>query len=298
MAASIERLVPPGDNPEQLQPPTVPDVRVGGFLNEFAGKAVTSEVLVPMNMNGKPMSPIEASTGVVLPVIAPMRGPQNRHHAHFYAHAYKNGSQAQQSLRLSRLQLVGVYAHTRVHKAVHGTAFPESPAEEYEAVVLNCAGYIPDYGLRVKKGNVFIDELNNRDKKILRRPHMFTQEGVPNIGRFLLDYALQHDFDDVKQLHVEEFLSLTVEKRKHNEALQQRKLRLAEKLTNKAISIAVDPINPVFVDAHKANKLRRDTPSTAWEVVAQRVDVKRRFRERKSDYLKFLENKLEAQFNV
>ncbi len=293
MTASHGNAVPPGGSPEQLIDLPAPDLRVGGFLDEFNGEFLSPEVMVPVNAaTDKPMSPVETSTSVPLPIIGKLGRNPNRHHAHFYGSTYSEGTDGQQSVRHSRLQRVGAYAHMQYHRKFYGTAFPETPENEYELTVLNCAGYIPNHGVRIEKNEASIARLTMEEKEALRSPNVFSQENGPAISRFLLDYAMEQDFNEMKQLHIEEFLDLTPDKIAHNEALQTRKLRLAERLTHKAIGIAVDPINSRYVEAKKSEMLRDGMPSSAWEVVRNQVKWKI------PQYFERIEDRIAAQFSV
>ena len=293
MTASNANLVPPGGSPEQLFDLPAPDVRARGFLDEFHGEYLSPEVMIPINASsGKPMSPVETATQVPLPIVGAGRGAVNRHHAHFYGRTYLEGSDGQKAVRHSRLQRVGQYVHTQYHRKFHGTAFPETAQDEYELTVLNCAGYLPSHGVKIRKKHITIGRLSIEEKKALRNPDVFTHENGAAISKFLLDYALEQDFNEMKQLHIEEFLALTPERIKHSEQLQLRKLRLAERLTHKAIGIAVDTINPVYAEAKKSHMLRSGTPSSAWQVVRNQVKWKI------PEYFERIEDKIATQFNV
>lgn len=293
MSAQIERFVPPGGSPEQLIKLPAPDINVGGFLDEFSGETLSPEVMVPINAStGRPMSPIETATSVPLPIIGKLGRETNKHHAHFYEHTYSEGTDGQQAVRHSRLQRVGTYVHMQYHRNFHGTAFPETPENEYELTVLNCAGYIPNHGVKIEKREVSIARLSMKEKDSLRGTNVFSQENDLTISRFLLDYALEQDFNAMMQLDIEEFLTLTTDKITDNEVLYNRKLRLAERLTNTAIGMAVDPIYPVYAEAKKTEMLRDGMPSSAWDVVRKQVEWII------PQYFDRLEDKIATQFSV
>jgi hypothetical protein len=79
-------------------------------------------------------------------------------------------------------------------------------------------------------------------------------------------YALDQRLDHVKQSQIEEFLSLTPRKIAKNERLYDRKLRLGLRITNIAISVAVDPVEDEYQSARHNLALRAGTPRTAWKL--------------------------------
>ena len=91
-------LNPPGPTVDLPSPPQfLAPVHDGSFFDDFYGTDIPQGVLVPRNDLGNPMSPVEESTGVVLPIAASMQGWQNRHHAHFYGRQYREGSLGQRA---------------------------------------------------------------------------------------------------------------------------------------------------------------------------------------------------------
>lgn len=278
---------------QHAEHPPAPKVLDGRFFNELGGKTVPPEVLVPMSPNDRPMSPIEASTGIPLPIVGPKGRSPNRHHAFFYERNYINGTLGQQAVRLARIQRANRYVHQNAHKHLDGTAFPISEAQEWEIAVLSLAGYVPDLGVKFKKRELYVEGLTVKEKKSLRRPGTITPEKSSReqgkIGEFLLKYAYEN-LDRSEQLWVEEFLGIQDDA--YDDGLRTRKLVLAEKLTNRAIETAVDPVRPVFTQARESRRLRVDSPNSAWQVVKSTVG--------KSipGYVDFLEDKLAQQFGA
>ena len=287
-----EQLTPPGINLETQAPDVAP--YDGRFLVELGGRSVPPEVLVPLSPNDKPMSPIEISTGVPLPIVGPKGRTPNRHHAFFYEHDYKNGTLGQQAVRLARIQRLSRYLHMQAHKRFDGTAFPASSAQEWEIVILSLAGYVPDFGVKLKKDETCVERLTVREGKRLRRTSTIVQEKPSKeqgkIGEFLLRYSYENNLDQSEQLWVEEFLSISGDA--YDERLRERKLRLAEKLTNRAIDTAVDPVRPVFTAARASRRLRNGSPNSAWRVVKDMMAG------RIPGYVDLLEDRLAQQFGA
>ncbi len=290
---AVEQLTPPGINLETQPSDTAP--YDGRFLNELGDRPVPPEILVPVSPRSKPMSPIEASTGVPLPIVGPRGRTPNRHHAFFYKEDYKNGTLGQQAVRLARIQRVGRYVHQPLfHNHFKGTAFPASEAQEWEIAILSLAGYVPSFGVKFKKREPHVEELTVKEKKMLRRTDTIIQEKPSKeqgrIGEFLLRYSYENNLNQSEQLWVEEFLSISGDT--HDERLQARKLRLAEKLTNRAIDTAVDPVRPVFTEARASRRLRNGSPNSAWRVVKDMVAG------RIPGYVDLLEDQLAQQFGA
>lgn len=269
---ATELLTPLGIEADQPSPPLAPDQ--GRFFMELGDKAIPPEVLVPISSKGKPMSPVEASTGIPLPIVGPRGRTPNRHHAFFYADDYVRGTLGQRAVRLSRIQRVGRYVHESVfHKRFDGTAFPASESQEWEIAILSLAGYVPSFGVKFKKGQPYVEQLTVKEKKRLRRPDTIIQEKPSQeqgiISEFLLKYAYENNLGASEQLWVEEFLAIPADSPSEGELL--RKLELAEKLTNRAIDVAVSPVNLVFSQARKLRKLKVDSQNCAWRVVKEKV---------------------------
>lgn len=293
---AFEKMTPPGPDTQVLLPPQALVDRDGGFFDglEALSGNIPRGVLVPTNLRGNPMSPVEASSGIPLPIIAAKgKSGSNRHHVFFFEKDYVAGPLSVQAVRYSRLQKVGIRPHTRFHQVFEGTAMPETPADAYATTILSCAGYIPRFGIKIVDREVSISELTRTERNNLRKPGVFIMERRSNaqakVGKFLMEYALSQDFSQLEQKEVEEFLSISDVKMRKNDVLRQRKLRLGLRLTNKAIAQAVDPINSSYRTARKQHALRQNTPPTPWEVAKLQINGRER------DYIKTLEARLSDQ---
>jgi hypothetical protein len=201
---------------------------------------------------------------------------------------------------------VSQWAHTRYHQNFDGTAYPEDEHDAFKVTILNCAGYVPSYGVHVKQDELVIRPLRSNEKHALRKPRSFVTERYyrgrgeqrKSIGQFIMYYALSQQFDDMKQLEVEEFLSLTpeaIEKAptSHQHNLEERKVQLAMKLTNSAIDASVELVRPDFQRARKQDLLRRDLAAIdPWSI------AKAQLSDKEPDYYATLESLLANQFGA
>ncbi len=288
-----ERMIPPGDIADVLPSPQAPVlIDRGFFVNSKHWDGIVPEgVDVPITPNGAPMSPIDAATGTPLPIVASFNDKQpNRHHAHFYKWQYTGGTLALQAVRYSRLQWSGRLAHTTYHQTFDGTELPQTPEDEYCITILNCAGFLAPYGVKIENRKVTIGELTTLERKKLRRPGMIIKEQRPEaqatIGKYLMQYALVQDFSYADQFHIEEFLGISDEAMRLYEEARDRKLWLAMRLTNRAIGLAVDPINAHYQEARKTYSLRKHMPPTPWDVAKLHIAG------REPDYVEALEERL------
>jgi hypothetical protein len=237
---------------------------------------------------------METDTDVPLPIVAYAQcsAKPNKHHGYYFERHYLRGPEAIRTLRFSRLQRVNPSAHEAYHNHYFGTLMPSDKTDAASGILLNSAGYIPHLGVVVTKDEVDTRELTDQERNRLRRPNTFLSEQTRKIGDFLMEYALEQRLDHVKQSQIEEFLSLTPRKIARNEQLRARKLQLGLRLTNIAISIAVDPVEGEYQNARHNLSLRSGMPSTAWRLAKKLV------RGRETKNLDALEDRLIDDFGV
>lgn len=249
---------------------------------------------IPIDGWDRPLSPMETGTDIPLPIIAYKQRPSdpNKHHGYYYERHYLKGPENIRVLRYSRLQRVNPSAHETYHKRYFGTMMPEDESASARAVILNSAGYVPHLGVVIRRKDVTIRELSDQERNRLRGRSVFLSEQTRKIGDFLMGYALDQRLDHVKQSQIEEFLSLTPRKVAKDERLRKRKLHLGLRLTNIAISVAVDPVEDEYQAAKQNLALRSGVPNTAWKLAKKLV----RGREPKS--LAILEDRLIDDFGA
>lgn len=241
---------------------------------------MTNGVVVPVSKNGRPMSPYERRTGVVLPIWGQQGGDTNRHHAHFYKSEYEKGPRNQRAflraIRFTRLQRVERSDHQNYHNAFDGTQFPGSRRQSFLTTILNEAGYIPPWVVDMTGSSPEVTETTPRMRKELRQPGILTIERSSwrraEIGQFLMHYAIGQELGHVKESLLEEFVSLTPAKIKKSEESRLRKLEIGMKLTNIAIGVSVEPIERPFQQARDTQSLRAEAPVSAFHEVKQFVD--------------------------
>jgi hypothetical protein len=222
----------------------------------------------PIDQWGRPLSPMETETDVPLPIISygHRSVKPNKHYGYYFERHYLKGPEPIRALRYSRLQRVNPYAHEVYHGHYFGTLMPSYEPTAARGVLLGSAGLVPRLGVVIRGDDTTIRELTNQERDKLRRPNVFLSEQTRKIGNFLMRYALDQRLDHVKQSQIEEFLSLTPRKIAKNERLYDRKLRLGLRITNIAISVAVDPVEDEYQSARHNLALRAGTPRTAWKL--------------------------------
>lgn len=284
-----EKLTPPGTNFQSLPLPPAPVSNGRGSLvvpkAELVWTSATSEipkeVAIFTDEKGHRTYPIEKATGRPLPIVIDQLGSApNRHHAFYYKRYYKDGPVGRAMARRASLQRVNQYDHQIIHREYEGgTPFPSDEEQEFDQTIWGMVGYIPLFGVRVRGREAEVTELSVKDKRKLRKPGIFTIERSPylqdELADYLLDYAVAQQFEPRREAWVEEFLSISEKAAFGDSKVRDRREKLGMKLTNTAISAAVDPIESVFCEARKTHslKLRKHTPppSSAWEAVKVRV---------------------------
>lgn len=250
----------------------------------------------PIGQQGRPLSPFETSTGVVLPIWTSLEiGQINRHHAHFYARQYESGSDAVRAVRFSRLQKVLKKPHADYHDYYDGTQQPEDSSEAFKITLLNCSQYIPSYAVDMTRVQPEIIELSDRQTSYLRQPDLLTIEKNKKhrdeIGSFLMRYAISQDFGHEKEHYIEEFLSLFESVSSKNLKRQERMQWLGMKLTNTAIDVAVEPVQPEYKRARDICALPVSAPGCAFQALKNYV------RGYETDYFDELRDKLALQYS-
>lgn len=257
---------------------------------------MVTEAITPFNDKGEPLSPIDAQTGVVLPIIiteGPGFGPWwNKHHAHFEHEDFMNGTPGTRAVCFSNLRYVPKGLHKRYHDKYAGTQLPYDCDEEFRITVLGNAGYVPELGVDLSGSNPEIRYLRPEERAHLQEPGMYRIERKgeyqAEIGRFLMSYAIWQDFGDTKKTRelIDKFLSIDRKQIRKNPELQQEREQLGFWLLSKAIKAAATPIEPTFERA-KQNALRIGSPTCARLVVREYVAPKLR------DYIDPLEERLQ-----
>ena len=234
-------------------------------IDDADGLIQNGEVIVPLSRFGFRTSPVEAETGVPLPILSTRRsGSTDYHHASFYGEVYKQQLE-HRAVRYSRLQNVSKWAHTMYHQQFDGTAYPVDEHDAFKQTILNCAGYVPPYGIHIKGKELIVRALNPKEKTALRGPFSFITESYghgrgdqrKSIGQFIMYYALAQEIDFGKHIEVEEFLSLTPNVLEKKPELWERKFALGMKLTHEVISGSLDPVRPDFTRAVRQQALRK-----------------------------------------
>lgn len=238
---------------------------------------MSAEVIIPINEFGNPLSPYEAETGVVLPILSlPSQEDgqhRNYHHANFYREWFLTATPGTAAVRYSRLQYAAKGKHRFYHDLFEGSRLPQTTQEEFEQTIWNYSGYVPAYAVTVGRHEYEIVELEPAQKQELQTPGLLTIErklGLRSkIGEFLMTYAIWSDFDHVKQATIEEFISITPEAAQEDPSLNEKRLRLGRRLLRKGIETAVNPIDKKFRQARELGSVagHANGPVCAFQVV-------------------------------
>lgn len=234
---------------------------------------------IPKTPEGRWMSPIETSTGVVLPIWSSYfrHHYTNRHHAHFYERDYKDGPDHIQAVRYSRLQLVDKTAHRYYHDCIYGTEQPGDIEVAFRTTLLNAAQYIPRFAVDISTGYPEVVELSRRRKRQLRNPKTFSIDRSANarvtIGRFLMDYTTEQDFGADGSV-VEEFVELVKndEEGRLSASKRRRLQKVGMDLMREAMGTAVSPLEESYREARKCEFLPEGAPRTAFKALKSFVN--------------------------
>jgi hypothetical protein len=255
-----------------------------------------SEIITLFTDEGNPLTPLEAATGIPLPIWAPGDGKTNDHHAYFRKVDWeKRGTLEQRALRFSRLQAVRKKRHRAFHENYfEGTPFPDQSQESFAAVLLNSVGYIPSYVVDMNTSEPRIIETTPKIREELKKSGIFKLEKRSSkradVGKFLMQYAVWQKFDDEKISKIEEFLSITPEQAEIDEIARQRRYNLGLRLARKAIGIAVEPLYNGYKEARMRHVIRDSAPVSPFLAVK---DIMQGYEE---DYFEPLRQNLELTY--
>lgn len=221
-------------------------------------------VVIPVNEHGLLTSPLEAGTGVPLPILGQRsRFERDMHHAYFYKTLFKETLGAK-AVRLSRMQLVGRHAHKAYHKEFDGTRVPENDHEAFKSVILNLAGYVPEIGVDIREekirkktgeiipAQVVIRSLRNAERFSFRKPGTFSaqqdsEKQKTRLTSFIEGYADSQDFDAMRRLELEEFMD-NFQTNSHDQEVRDRQLQLAFRLTAAVLTSAIEKPEPLVAE--------------------------------------------------
>lgn len=231
---------------------------------------------IPRTPEGRWMAPIETSTGVVLPILHPDfdhrdRASNNWHHPHFYGKEYENDSVAIRAVRYSRQQLVSKRSHEHYHHFIDGTEKPENPEAAFRLTLLNAAKYIPALGVGMRAGFPEVIEISRRQRRQLRQPGIFQFERTRLVKRALMDYTTSQELQPDDEFLIEEFVDLFGRAEHLDDRSKRRLHRVGKRLVYVAIGTAVDPVEPHYQEARKAQMFAQDAPETAFRAIRRFV---------------------------
>lgn len=253
------------------------------------------EVITQFDRMGNPLTPLEAGTNIPLPIWAPGDGKTNDHHAYFRKKDWEKGLPHVRALRYSRIQNAIRSGHRLHHNEYFiGTPFPKNVEEAFGAVVLNSVGYIPSHAIDVTRKESKIIEVSPFMRKELQKPGVIKfdrrSSKQAEVGKFLMDYAIWQKFDDDEMLLIEQFLSIKPEDVEKDELARRRRYNLGIQLAEKAIAIAVDPLNHDYQEARHRHAISETAPVSPFDAVKRVVNGY------EQDYFGTLEQNLRFSF--
>lgn len=236
----------------------------------------TTEVIQPYDEIGRPLSPYEAETGVVLPIL-PVDDPHssfpkfNDHHAHFEKRQFTHGTQnGEMAVCYTRLQHGPRWIHRRYHGFFHGTELPESIHDSFRLAVLNQT-YVPAWAVDVSGSSPEIVRPNEYQARYLLDPDTFRMERKNSrraeIGKFLMHYALWQELPLDQQYLIEELIAIKPKDARRNPEVREYKERIAARLIGKSLQEALRPLEPGFKRALSNGQQKEGTPPSPWLVV-------------------------------
>jgi hypothetical protein len=155
-------------------------------------------------------------------------------------------------LRHSRLQYGNADLHSEYHYLYDGVQVPVDPQKRFGAIVLACAGYIPETAIDVRGRNPLEVRLDQDLRRYMQQELIYAEKRMSHRtnldinnshrGIYLMNYALNQGFDHIRQSLLEEFLETTD---------ADKKLKLGMFIVDMSFNRAVSPIRNIYDTAHK-----------------------------------------------
>jgi hypothetical protein len=247
-----------------------------GSADSGQSTGLNPDFYIPLNDRGNPTSPLEQGTDIPLPIVTSIGG-DSKHHGFFYESDYMNGSLGLQAVHVSRLQAgLGEGPHRNFHRTADGTKPPADHDAAYAMTVLNIAGYVTRFGVKID-GDPSIGEISPQEMEALTKPGVFITESEHKIasriiiGKSLMVGAIEQSFDHVDPSSIEEFLGITAAEAENDDELRQRRTHLGNMLINEAIRAAVEDVSSAYQEARTEARIRSDAPVSPWEVVKSQI---------------------------
>jgi hypothetical protein len=222
------------------------------------------------------LAPVDEYSGLPLP-IAPLavdlsfirnqkrylESSRSDEHHHFYPNASLE-SDGQRVLRHSRLQYGVRLLHDKYHRFYDRADLSGSDASCFELGILATAGYIPELAVDVRGKNPRIVRLSEQQREEMQSQTIYPEQRYSETtgrdmnkikrGWFFMNYALNQNFDHVKQYLLEEFIETDDKK---------RRLWLGSTIVDLAFWKASEQIEGVYKSAYKAGLIPASQPKNS-----------------------------------
>lgn len=204
------------------------------------------------------VTPTDELTGLPLP-IAPVNNPVSpdwHHHWHPRDSAVlKSGGGL--ALRQSRLQRMDYRTHhLGYHRTYEGPPLPLTPQEQFGAVIMSVAGYMPPEAIDFSAKEPRIVTLSEDQRRHLQESSQLRFTGHWVIKHFIKDYILSQPIDslNINNVTLDEFL--------HTNNPERRR-ELGHNLLSLFTDKATEPIDDLYYQARKRDMLPPGLPGSA-----------------------------------
>lgn len=211
-------------------------------------------------MTAELVTPTDELTGLPLP-LAPIEdfgsSPEWHHHYHPRRDPLLTSTVGGAAVRISRLQRYSYdLHHYGYHEFYKGPPLPVTPEEQFSAVVMSSAGYIPEFALDFQKDEPRIVRLSAAERHRLQISGEIRSGAVSVLRNFIRTYVLDSAIDvvDINELAVEEFLTTSD---------SHRRRELGHNLLGVITNKAAEPANEPYYRARKQGLIIEGLPSNA-----------------------------------
>lgn len=232
------------------------------------------------------VTPVDEFTGLPLPLLPPKNAPPKNspeiewhHHFHPRKHPLLEGLGGI-AIRTVRLQSTYRREHTNYHRHYIGPPLPELPEEQFQAVIMAYAGYIPEQAINTRRDEPRLVSVPEDLRRRLWETDEIQPTAIHPVRAFLTEYILGQNMSHIYESVIDEFVhTLDIGRRYY----------LGSLILAKAIERATEPTDNMYRQAWQGGLIPAYRPAKSPTFVSRTLS---RAPKQRQHLLKRLQEKL------